>query len=163
MLNRRTLTSPQCRRQRCAYTLIDLTISVLIVGILAGVTAPRFAAVLDVYRADAAARKIAGEINYVARTAANRSQPITMTFNLATSGWTVSGVPHPDHPGAPWTVTLAASGFPATLTAVNLGGDSSVTFNVYANPDSAGSITVSSGTATRIVLLSAAGGKAVVQ
>ena len=163
MFSRRKLILAQSMQSRRAYALIDLTISVLIIGILAGVAMPRFAVLLDDYRAEAAARKIAGDLNYVARTAANRSQAVTVNFDAAGASWTVPGLAHPDHPGVPWTVSLADSGFPATLSTVDFGGDSSVIFNVYANPDSGGSITVTSGAATRTVLLPAAGGNAVVQ
>ena len=163
MFNRRTLIMTHRSQSRRAYTLIDLTISVMIMGILAGVAMPRFAVLLDDYRADAAARKIAGDLNYVARAAANHSQDVTVVFDAATSSWTVPELPHPDHPGSTWTVNLAAAGFPATLSAIDLGGDATVSFNVYSNPDTGGTITVTSGTALRTVVLPAAGGNAVVQ
>ena len=151
------------RGRPTGFTLVDVTVTVLIMGILAGVAMPAFARLLDDYRVEAAARELAGNLNYVARAASHRSQEITVTIDPATSQWSVPALPHPNHPGQPWNVELSSSGFPATLISVGFGGDSEVTFDVNALPDSGGTVVLTAGGATRTVVLSPVDGRAVMQ
>ncbi|MEZ6090255.1 MAG: GspH/FimT family pseudopilin [Pirellulaceae bacterium] len=58
-----------------------MVVAVLIVGIIAAVSAPRFSAALNARQAEAAARLVAADLNYLRRQAIARGKTVVATFN----------------------------------------------------------------------------------
>lgn len=77
LIRRATSTPPDrpSRRGRSAFTLVDLTLTLLILGILAATVVPRFSAAVLYYQVDGAARRVEADINYVQRCTATRMPP----------------------------------------------------------------------------------------
>lgn len=152
---------------RRGFTLIDLTLTVLILGIVAAAAAPRFSGALLFYQVDAAARRIEADINYVRTYARFTNQACSLTFSATSPTYTTTGVPHTNNSGRAYDVDLAALGYPVTLQA-NFDGGRSVTFNPSGNPQvgsplvglTSGTITISSGVQTRTIIIDAVTGKA---
>lgn len=152
---------------RRGFTLVDLTLTILILGIVAAVSAPRFQDAILYYQVDAATRRIEADINYVRHYAKFTNQSCSLTFAPNGPTYTTTGVPHTNNSGRPYAVDLVASGCPVTVQA-NLDGGRQITFNASGHPQvgspaaglTSGVITVTSGRHSRTVVIDAATGKA---
>lgn len=149
------------RRRRRGVTLIELIATVLIVGILAVVAAPRVADSVMRRRVDAAARRIASDLELARRSARTSGASRTVTFDLAARSYTFSVLADPSHPARVYAVDLGTTGYPVSLSSVSLGSSGTqkaVTFDMYGRPDAGGTIVVANGSRSRTVSLDAASG-----
>lgn len=155
-------TAPNRTRQ--AFTLIEITVVLLTLGVIACAALPRFSYSISIARADSAARRLANDINAARGMARLTSQSVSVVFDTGTNTYTLNGVPNPDRPSIASTiVSLTDSLMSATLASVNLtGGGSSIAFNGFGFPSKGGTITITSGGASKQVLVDAATGMATV-
>ncbi len=157
-----------CRQSRCVglretsvrpcrrgFTFIELLIVVLVLGIMFAAAVPRFSDSVVRLRLDAAARRIAADLAAAqARARATSSrQTIVFTVPPAGSRYQIVGMPDPDRPGATYAVDLANAPYAAALKTVDLGGDTTLIYNGYGLPDSAGTIVVQAGRYTKTVAI----------
>ena len=149
---------PTTARRR-GVTLIDMAITVLVVGILAAAAVPRFAGALHIYRADAAAKRVAADFNFARDQAIATSVPQTVVFDSAGTQYTLSGVADPDRPSQAYGVALNAEPY-VVSAAVSLGSTRSVTYDIYGRPDQGGTVTVSSGGVSKVVTVDPTTGRA---
>lgn len=146
-------------RRRIGFTLIDLTITVLIMGILASAAVPRFSDVLNSTRANCAAQRIAADLRYLRSQAIASSTAIRVDFSTSLNRYTLIGVKSVDRPTVDYSVDLVDL-FRSTLTSASLGGDPSLQFDIHGQPDSGGTITVKCGSTTKTITLRAVTGEA---
>lgn len=145
------------KRRRSAYTLIELVIVVLIVGILTSVSAPKYFSSLAFYRAEAAARRVANDLRLAREHAQKTSEPQTVDFDVAADGYAIPTMPDPDHPNATYAVRLGNSEYSVNVAAAVFGPGDTVKFDIYGRPDRTGSVTVLSGSQLRTVQVDDAG------
>ena len=138
----------KCRR---GLSLVDLVISVLLMGILTATAAPRFAAVLERYRAQAAAERIQADLNLAREAAVSSSATVTIKFAPSTDNYNIPDLAHLDASGETYVVELTGAPYWARLNGADLGGDLILLFNRFGAPDSGGTITVQSGSAVQTV------------
>ena len=160
---------------RRGFSLVELTITMLIVGILAAVASPGFSHALCHYRTEAAAARIVADLNYVRRyavnTSANRAVQFTIgkTDQYKTNGAT--GVPDPSHPANNLIVHFKQKMPGVGLVSVSFDGTDEITFNQYGLPLAgdpltsltSGTIVISHGMSQRTIVIDPATGKATVQ
>ncbi len=145
-----------------AFSLVELTMAMAIMGILAAIAMPRYARAISRYRAGAAAHRIAHDIAQVQSVARMTSTSQTIAFQ--SDRYQMNNVRDMDSAATNSTVMLRAEPYLASLSAVTLtGGASAITFDGYGQPGCAGSLTVQSGTSSRIVVIDGVTGKASVQ
>ena len=145
---------------RTGFTIVELVISVLIVGILAAVTAPKFFGTLNRMRVEAAAKRIKVDLGYLQQTAISESTTLSMSFTPASNAYSIPTRQNLDRPGLSYAVALDDSPYDAALVSAALGGDSDVQFDRYGKPDSGGTITVASGSYQETVTIDSETGKA---
>ena len=139
------------------FTLIELTIVMLIVGILAAAAAPKYAESLASFRLQAAALRIAGDIQYARRLAQQSSAPKSIVFDVATSSYTVTGVSDVNHSSRTYRFSLTDLEYECALVSASFNGTATVTFDVYGHPNRAGTIVIRCGTNTLTLSLNAVG------
>ncbi len=147
-------------QRRAGFTLVEVVITMLIIGILAAVAGPKFAKTLHRMRAESAAKRIKSDLNYVRQMAISRSGPLTVTFMPASNDYSIPGLSSLSRNGAPYAVSLSVPPYNALLVSATLGTDSVIQFDHYGHPDSGGTITVKSGGYLKTVSIDPETGKA---
>lgn len=153
--------------RRRAVTALDLTISVLIMGLMAAVALPRFAASLDAMRVRAAAQQIAADMNRARATAIRQSETCTASFTNSPAAYTLVGVKALNGAATYREVTLADFGFSGSLTA-SFDGATELKWNLHGQPVVgetldplvAGSVIVAGGGTSQTVTIDPDTGKA---
>jgi prepilin-type N-terminal cleavage/methylation domain-containing protein len=163
-----------CSRQQPTvgrgFSLLELLIVVTIMALVAGVAVPRFAASIQRQRADAAARRVAADLNMAQSRANTTSTTVTVTFTFASSQYQVSGVADLAQPLNTYTVKLPNDPYGATLVSTTFGGGapvssgtSQISYGGYGVPAAGGSVVVAVGSAARVIVVDANSGLATVQ
>jgi prepilin-type N-terminal cleavage/methylation domain-containing protein len=149
-----------CTRVSPGFSLVEIVVVMLILGIMAAVAAPKFASALHQYRAEAAATRIKADLGLVRQHAIATSSQQKVQFSVATNGYNMPGLPDLNHAGQAYAVDLAVYPYHAELESTSLGGDSLLQFDRYGKPDGGGTITVRSGEYQRTVTIDPETGKA---
>lgn len=136
---------------RAGLTLVDVTVTMLVLGIMASSSIPAFSSFLLQARADSAAKRIRADLELARQTAIAESSTTTVSFSPMTGSYSVTGVDHPDHPGQAYAVDLNTYPYNSTMPVVSFGVGSTVQFNRYGTPDFGGNLQVQSGSATQTV------------
>lgn len=144
---------------RRAFTLVELVIVILILGILAAGTAPKFNASLRRAQVDGASLRIKADMNLARQTAISRSANQSVKFTVGSAVYTLSGISDPDHPSQAYSVNLADGAYRAVVATASFGGSDTLQFDRYGQPTSAGTVTVSADGVTKAVAVDAATGE----
>lgn len=147
-------TDKRARRRRGGLTLIDVTLTIMIIGLLAAVGAPRFAHTLDRLHVEAGAQRVVADLQRARQHAKSRGAPQSVVFTIASHTYELVGMHGGNRPGQPYVVDLTLTPYDSSLSAVNLGAsgtDTTVVFDMYGRPDYAGSVVVASGSEQRTI------------
>jgi len=149
-------TEPQRYASRSAYTLVELVIVVLVVGILMRVAAPKYMESLAVYRSDTAARRVAADLRLARSYAQKVSAAQQVDFDAAAETYAMSVTPDVDRSGSMYMVNLYQQNS-AVITSATFGPGDAVQFDMYGRPDRAGSVVIQAGTRQKTVEVDAVG------
>ena len=137
------------------FTLLELIVVLLILGILAAAAAPRFAASMDGFRVESAARRIEQDLAYACELAKTTSVRQAIVFDSSHDCYELPGVPDLAHRNQDYRVDLAAAPYQVDLLSAEFGvaksATSTVTYNVFGRADLPGTIVVRSGAAQETV------------
>jgi type II secretory pathway pseudopilin PulG len=139
-------------------TLIEAVMVICILAVVAGVAIPRVANSLAGQRVDAAARRIAGDLNLAQERARQASATQTVSFDLTGSTYQLVGMTDLDHPAAAFTVSLGSAPYEAQLASVAFGSHSTLHFDGFGIPDAGGTIVIHCGNQWRAVTVAAESG-----
>ncbi len=156
--------------KRSGVTLAEITISILIIGILAASAAPIYANSLLKYRVEAATQRIAQDICQTQRVARQNNSARTITFTTSDHSYAISGISSLDRVSAPYKVGLnqapyrvdiaflATAAQPATqLPSV------AIAFDRFGMPDQGIAVTISAGAFQKRVDVAPTSGRVSVQ
>jgi len=149
--------------RRAAFSLVELAFVLAIIGLLAGIAAPRYARSLARYRADMAARRIAADLALAQSRARTTSTSQTISFDVAGNQYTIVGMTNPDTRSGTYVVNLHDEPYLATLGTVSFSGSGTLTFNGFGDRVSSGTLTITSGDTTKQVTLNGATGAVTIQ
>jgi Tfp pilus assembly protein PilE len=151
-------------------TLVEVTISAMILGILAAVASPIYSNSLFRYRADVTAQRIVQDIAQTQRLARQTNSTRTIAFTLADQRYAISGLSSLDRVSQPYQVTvnqapyraeffsLVTAAQPATqLASVTLA------FDRFGMPDQGISVTVRAGAFQKRIDVAPTSGRVSVQ
>ncbi len=129
------LAAGRAWRQACrsgGFTLIELMISVAVLGVGLALAAPNLSTVIANYRLHSAAEGVINGLNYARAEAVRRNSPVSFTLDAGGSGWTVAQV-------APATTLLSrANGESARVTAASTSASLAVVFTPTGFVDTTG-------------------------
>ena len=141
------------------FTLVELVIVILIIGILTAGATPKFVSSLKRAQADAAVLRVKADLNLARQTAISRSSTQSVQFTANSAVYTLPGIADPDHPAAAtYSVDLADGEYRAVVTAASFGAGTILQFDRYGQPINAGSVTISAGGITKTVSVDATSG-----
>lgn len=157
---RHRFAQPQHRHR--GFTMLEMVITMLVLGIMAAVTLPRFLQSLDHYRADAAARQLQADLQLAQRTARTTGSAESISFDVTGHRYSFSSLADPNRGANVYTVDLADAPYYCSLSTVAFADRPSITFDGYGFPNAAGKITVASGDEVRTLSLDGATGQILV-
>jgi prepilin-type N-terminal cleavage/methylation domain-containing protein len=148
---------------RAGFTIVEMTIVLLIIGIAAAIAVPKYVKSLCYYRCDTAAKRIAADFEWAQRRARTGSTSQAVQFTVNTNTYTMPGLPDVTKPGSDYAVKLSKEPFDVTLVSATFGAGSTVTFDGYGRPSQGGSVVVQAGATQRTISINSDSGKATVQ
>lgn len=147
---------------RPGMSLVDVVVTVLIIGILTVAAAPRFADSLSRHRVEAAARRLAADLKYARTHARVKNRAETVSFDPAGDRYSLSTASRMGRPSQPYETALGDD-FQVDLVSADFTGSAAVTFNAYAVPSAGGAVVVTAGGHQRTIVVAADSGHVAVQ
>lgn len=147
------------RTGHLAFTLVEMIVVMVIIGVLATMAAPRYANHLAHQRVEAAARQVVADLQRAQRKAKFSSSSQTVTFDLVKDSYRLKYMTDPDKSGAPYEIFLGEDPYRAVITGADFSGGKSVTYNAFGVPDTGGTVTVQVGTYRKTITVAADNGK----
>jgi prepilin-type N-terminal cleavage/methylation domain-containing protein len=167
--------------RRRGFTMIEMVIVMLVIGILAAAAAPRFFSTLARYRVERAAHRIAADLNYVRETAISKgvgSVGEWVSFITFSDEYRLLGDPDINRPSTEYHVRLKKAPYRVDLVSAQFtntsgtNGAGVVKYDMYGcakvgippffpdKPLASGQIVVAAGNQQRTVVISPVTGKA---
>jgi prepilin-type N-terminal cleavage/methylation domain-containing protein len=153
--------SKAMRNGRNGFSLVEITLVILILSILAAAGGLRYSAALELYQVQRTAERIVADLDASRHAARSRNQNIVIAFDIANQRYTISGLINPDRKSAGFAVSPSNDLHNTQLVSANFGGDAVLQYNNYGLPDSGGVLTLRRGGAQRTVTVVAGTGAAV--
>lgn len=133
-----------------------------IISVIAAIAVPRYGNAASRYAAEAAAKRIAADLDQARELAKAASASYTVNFQTATASYDFEPIGVLSTDPAAQVVRLDREPYVVNIASVSFGGDATVVFNGYGVPDSGGTVQIKRGTREYLVTLSATTGKSVV-
>ena len=137
---------------------MEVVVTTLIMGVMAGVAVPRIMYNLSDYRAESAANRIAADLRLAQKYARTTGSSETATFDVVNDRYSFSTIPDPKTKTQFYSVNVSEYPYSAMISSVDMGGGTSVTFNGLGFPETSGTLSVTAGQSSWIIKLEAASG-----
>ena len=131
--------------RRNAMTLIEVTIVILVLGIVTAVSVPRISIGVQAAQLRTAVAGIESHLAFARRTAINRGRPVTLTFDNLLETYSSADIGYPEQPASMLLVDLRSAYDPAMNLEASFDGLVAITFDPEGMPH-AGSSPLANGT-----------------
>ncbi len=152
------------------FTLLEVTIAVMLIGIFAAVAAPVYSNSLHRFRVDIAAQRIAQDVTRAQRIAQQTNSTRTISFATTDDSCAISGVNSLDRASQPYRVLLSQSPYQVDISSLvdsampsTPMNSLSVAFNRFGMPDKGIIVTVRAGAFQRRVDVAPISGRVTIQ
>jgi Tfp pilus assembly protein FimT len=147
-----------------AFSLLEMTLVVATIAILAAIAIPRYADAIHRYRVEMAAKRVVADFALARASARASGAGQVVDFSAPADGYTMAGLAAPDGRAGSYVVRLSDEPYKCTISSAAFGnvapGTSSVRFTRYGTPEAGGSVVVSAGGYSRTVALDPVTGSA---
>src|SRR4051812_20278027 len=116
------------KTRRHGFTVMELTIVMLIVGILGAIAIPQYSASLSRYAAEAAAQRVVADLGLAQASGRTSSKNETTLFNVLQNTYQMAGVRNAEPAATTYLVDLNRPPYQARLVSVAFGNATQVTF-----------------------------------
>jgi type II secretion system protein H len=136
------------------FTLVELVLVMIIIGVIAAVAMPRFAQANARQQLDAAAKRVEADLEKARHQARSTSNWVAVRFDPAANSYEYV----PAIGGNRYEVLLTDAPYQVELSSAVFAGGTDVTFNGFGIPTSNGIIVLQSAAGTAAIKLDASGG-----
>jgi prepilin-type N-terminal cleavage/methylation domain-containing protein len=156
-----------CSRARgqLGFSLIEITVVLLVLAILGAIAFPRYSLALARYHVAVASQRIAADLALAQTIGKTTSAGQAVSFSVTNNNYQLTG--YSGFLGAAaqanYTVSLASSPYNATLVSANFNSTTQVTFNRFGQPDNGGTVVVQVGAYQKTITVDGNTGKVTVQ
>ncbi len=140
-------------QQRQAFSFVELLIVVMLLGVMAGVAAPKYRAALEATHLECVAKRLAADLRRARSEAQQFSTSRTIVFDSGNGSYSSADMTMLDRPSEPLWVSLASAGFAVKIDTVDFNGTATVTFDLYGHSQNAGYIELILNGRTAAILL----------
>jgi type II secretory pathway pseudopilin PulG len=147
---------------RTAFSIVELIVVLMIMGIMGAAAVPTFYRSLEQQRLESAARRVKQDLEQLRQTARALSKTETLTATSTTAYALSSDVHNLDHKNQSYAVDLAAAPFYVSNITTSTGFPAQVSFDGYGTTTVSGNIVLQMGGYTRTVTLDPTTGQATV-
>jgi len=130
---------------RRGFTIVEAVMVMVILGILAMIAVPRYAAFTATERLESAARRLTADLSLAQRHARLTSASQTVSFTIASNRYQLADMNHPDHPSQPFEICVADEPYRARIVSASFGGDAQLVYDGFGKPDSGGQVVIAVG------------------
>ena len=157
---------PKKNGSRRAYSLLELSLVVAIIGFLAAIAVPRMADATTRHRVQAAGQRIVHDLTLAQKQARCTSTSRTVVFDIASDSYAIIGENHLDRTGATWEVRLAEPPYRTHIFVAQLDIEDTnpkFIFDGYGMPEQDGVIIIGIGQHYRMISVDAESGEVTFQ
>lgn len=154
------------RVDRLGFNLVEVTLTILILGILIAVASPVYSESLFRFRAESAAQRIAKDIEHAQQLARQTNSERKIVFRKSDSSYDLEGAVSLEQSVQPYSVALSEYPYLTSISSWTTSADTStslteltLTFDRFGLPDQGISITVQSGDIQKQVVVTAITGR----
>ncbi|MBX3384281.1 MAG: GspH/FimT family pseudopilin [Phycisphaeraceae bacterium] len=148
------------RARRRGYSLLELVIVVVILGVIAALAAPRLAMSAESKRVHFAAKRLAADLGTARASAMASSSPRTITISAAEGKYSISSVSDIDRMGMQYSVNLARDPYGVVIDSVTAGDAGVIVFSPSGGVSRGGTIVLRRGDERRNIVIDPTTGKA---
>jgi type II secretory pathway pseudopilin PulG len=138
--------------------MVEIVATIVVLGTMAALAVPRYNNYVENRRVDAAAKRLGADIEMTQRHARLASASRSITFDLDTGIYTVTGLTTLHGGSGAYVVDLSQAPYLATVGENPFGGSGQLTFDGYGTPAAGGDVVLQVGRAVRRVSVNAASG-----
>lgn len=146
---------------RSGFSLAEVVLVTVIVGILGAIALPRYSAYAAQQQLEGAARRVVADLAYAQRNARQASASRTVVFDVPRQLYSLTGVNDLDHKSNAYVVRLSDEPYRVQIVSASFGGDAQLIYDGYGTPDSAGTLILAVGTLRKTISIDTGAGKAI--